>query len=104
MSVMRAVSGFCVSFVAANVCVAGSYELTQGGEDVCNAYRRNLEPRHDQKPMACERQYDPAIGGFASIPWKSLDVEQDLDLYRQARIYLATHNFSAQGTTISEQA
>lgn len=78
--------------------VAGQYKLVEGeGLDVCEAYQKNLEARHDDEPMACERQYDPAIKGFASPRWKRLDLKKHLDLYKQAEIY--TQENIAHGIT-----
>jgi hypothetical protein len=83
---------------------AGEYTLTEGdGNPVCEAYRRNLEPRHNSEPMACERQYDPAITGFSSPHWKKLDLQKNLQLYREAVIALGTHVYEAQGMALSEE-
>jgi hypothetical protein len=51
--------------------------------------------------MACERLYDPAIKGFAAIPWKRLDLERVFQLYREAEVDLATNVNSEQGTVLS---
>lgn len=69
--------------------LAGQYGLVKGaGVEVCEAYRRNFEPRHDAEPMACERHYDPAIKGFASPEWQKLDVMKYIGLYKKAAIYI----------------
>lgn len=84
--------------------VAGDYTLIQGeGVPVCEAYRRNLEPRHEARPMACERRYDPSISGFMSPPWKELSLREHFDLYRKAWVYLQEHNTSPQGSKLSDQ-
>jgi hypothetical protein len=83
---------------------AGEYELTEGdGLAVCEAYRQNLEPRHDAEPMVCKREYDPKIAGFSEVPWRRLDLKEHFDLYREAEINLATNVDGAQGTVMSEQ-
>jgi hypothetical protein len=84
--------------------MAGEYELTEGsGLPVCEAYRRNFEPRHDSEPMACERQYNPAIPGFDALPWRKLDLKKHFKLYREAEIDLATNVDGGQGTVISRE-
>jgi hypothetical protein len=84
--------------------IAGEYELTEGsGVPVCEAYRRNFEPRHDSEPMACERQYSPAIPGFAALPWRKLDLKKHFQLYREAEIQLATDVYGGQGAAMSRE-
>lgn len=84
--------------------VAGDYILTEGdGLAVCEAYRRNFEPRHDVEPMACVRQYDSTIPGFASVPWRKLEINKKFELYREAEIDLATNVGTGQGTVVSEK-
>jgi len=83
------------------VALAGEYRLIEGmGLPVCEAYRRNFEPRHDSEPMACQRSYDPSIAGFASVPWKKLDLNEHFNLYQEAERYLATDVVSAQQSTV----
>jgi hypothetical protein len=94
----------CLSALPVRQSTAGTYRLVKGaGLPVCEAYRRDLEPRHDAEPMACVREYDPAVGGFSPVPWKQIDVDQNIDLYREAKMNLATNINSAQGTVLSEQ-
>jgi hypothetical protein len=83
---------------------AGEYKLTKGdGLPVCEAYRRNFEPRHDKEPMACERHYDPKIPGFKTVPWKKLDLKTHFQLYREAEVELATHVYGGRGMAMSEK-
>ena len=84
--------------------LAGSYTLVDGaGIPVCEAYRRNFEPRHDVEPMACERSYDPAIRGFANVQWRRLDLRKHFQLYRDAELILATNTgMGGQGMVLSD--
>jgi hypothetical protein len=83
---------------------AGEYKLTEGtGLPVCEAYRRNFEPRHDKEPMACERRYDSTIPGFKPVLWKKLDLKTYFQLYREAEVELATHVYGGQGMAMSEK-
>jgi hypothetical protein len=83
---------------------AGDYKLVSGqGIPVCEAYRRNLEPRHDVEPMACERQYAPSIHGFSSPNWKKLDLSSHFELLRKAWVYLQENNDSPQGMKLSDE-
>ena len=62
---------------------AGTYELVTGDhENVCEAYRRNFEPRHESEPMACERRFDPKIPGFSRANWTKLNLNDHFDLNR----------------------
>jgi hypothetical protein len=82
--------------------MAGEYKLIEGeGKPVCEAYRNNLEPRSDSRPMACDRQYDPSIQGFSSPEWRELDLSTHFELYRNAWIYMQEHNDSPQGMKLS---
>jgi hypothetical protein len=93
-----------VSMLVSASAEAGVYELTVGqGKDVCEAYRRNLQPHHESTPMACERTYDPAITGFTAPHWKRLELATHMPLYREAYIYLQEHNDSPQGTKPSDK-
>jgi hypothetical protein len=83
--------------------VAGEYRLVEGqGQDVCEAYRKNLEPRNDPMPMACERDYNPTIAGFSSPQWHKLDIKKHRRLFLRAWIYLQKHNTASQGTKLSD--
>jgi hypothetical protein len=94
---------FALAGVEIPSAVAGEYKLTQGeGVAVCAAYQRNLEPRHDLEPMACERQYDVSIPGFAAVKWRNLSLKEYFQLYREAETQLATHVYGGQGMTLSE--
>lgn len=78
--------------------LAGEYSLVSGqGEDVCEAYRQNFEPRKDAEPMVCERRYDPTISGFSPAQWQPLDTATHLDLYRKILLYAAETDSSPQG-------
>ena len=82
---------------------AGTYELITGGhKEVCQAYRRNFEPRHDPQPMACERRYDSGIPGFSAPKWTKLNLSDHLDLYRKTEIYLLRNDNSPQGMKLSD--
>jgi hypothetical protein len=84
--------------------LAGEYTLTEGqGLPICEAYRQNLEPRHDPEPMACERHYNPEIQGFSAIPWRRLDLTKHFPLYWEAEFNLATNTDDGQGMTLSAQ-
>jgi len=48
--------------------------------------------------MACAREYDPAIVGFSSAPWKRLNLAAKFQLYQEAEFELATNVDGAQGT------
>jgi len=75
---------------------AGSYKLTRCGDvngknvdrALCDAYRKNFETRNDAVPMACERQYDPAIAGFSAPNWQRLDLEKYMELFTNVTRYL----------------
>lgn len=83
---------------------AGAYQLATGsGKDVCEAYRQNFEPRHDAKPMACERQYDPGIPGFAKPKWTRLKLKEYFDLYKKTQVYLLRNDSSPQGMKLSDK-
>lgn len=98
-----------LGFIWANVAtcdkaMAGEYALTEGdGLAVCEAYRRNFEPRHDLEPIACERQCNPTIPGFSAVPWRRLDLGEHFDLYREAQINLATNVDGGRGIAMSQQ-
>jgi len=103
--VNKAVAKFAVLWAVLHTSsvIAGTYQLTLGqGRDICEAYRRNLEPRRDKTPMACERSYDPTIAGFAAPYWQTLDWRTHLDLLRKARIYLQEHNSFARAMKLSD--
>lgn len=90
-----------LSWLSGTVAFAGSYQLTSGEDaPICEAYRRNFEPRHDSEPMACERQYDLTIAGFSSPPWRKLDFKKHFELYKQAEFNLAIND--SDGTVPSE--
>src|SRR4030088_2936182 len=73
--------------------VAGEYRLIEGqGKDVCEAYRKNLEPRNDPMPMACERDYNPAIAGFSSPQWHKLEIQKNRRVFLRGWIYLQRHH------------
>jgi hypothetical protein len=77
---------------------AGTYQLIAGsGKEVCEAYRRNFEPRKNPEPMACERRYDPNIRGFTAPKWTELDLQKHFDLFRKARIYIMENDNSPVG-------
>lgn len=77
--------------------IAGHYELVKGaGTRVCEAYKKNFEPRKDAEPMACERHYDPMIKGFASPHWRKLDPIVRFDLYKKATTYLWQDSLSPE--------
>ncbi len=82
---------------------AGTYTLVTGAhEEVCQAYKRNFEPRHDSEPMACERRFNRDIPGFSSVQWTRLNLSDHFDLYKKARIYLLRNNNSSQGMKLSD--
>src|ERR1700761_4421018 len=92
-SIFLSISMYVLANAASvDLVVAGEYALTDGqGIAVCEAYRKNFEPRHDVEPMACERHYSPAIPGFSAVPWHRLDLTKHFQLYREAEINLATN-------------
>lgn len=98
------------AMVAALMCLlsgsawAGTYQLITGnGKDVCEAYKRNFEPRHDPVPMACERRYDSGIPGFTSPQWIKLDLKEHFELYKKAQVYLLRNDNSPQGAKLSDK-
>lgn len=83
--------------------VAGTYQLTMGGgRDVCEAYRKSLEPHREAAPMACERQYNPAVPGFSAPRWRKLDPQTHLPLLSKARLYLQQHNSFVTAMKLSD--
>ena len=83
--------------------VAGIYQLTMGaGREVCEAYRKDLEPHREATPMACQRQYAPAAAGFAAPRWQGLDPQTHLPLLSKARIYLQQHNSFVSAMKLSD--
>jgi hypothetical protein len=106
---LRAACTSTVVIVLGAMCIApglaGEYKLVEGqGKDVCEAYRKNLEPRHDPKPMACEREYASAIAGFSAPAWRKLDITKHRALFLRAWIYFQKHNTSPQGIKLSDAA
>lgn len=98
------------ALVSALICLpsgsawAGTYQLVTGnGKEVCEAYKRNFEPRHDPVPMACERYYDPDIPGFARVHWISLDLKKHFELYKKTQVYLLRNDNSPQGAKLSDK-
>jgi hypothetical protein len=82
---------------------AGTYALVTGAhEEVCEAYKRNFEPRHDSEPMACERRFDPDVLGFSSVQWTRLNLSDHFDLYKKTQVYLLRNNNSSQGMKLSD--
>ena len=95
--------GVLVAVLHSAATVAGTYQLTMGqGRDVCEAYRKNLEPHREAAPMACERHYDPALPGFSAPHWQPLDWRTHLDLLSKARIYLQEHNSFVRAMKLSD--
>jgi len=93
---------FVFVFVSSASAWAGTYQLVSGnGKDVCEAYRRNFEPRHDPEPMACERHYDPGIPEFTKPVWTELNLKKHFDLYRKAQVYLLQNDNSPEGMKLS---
>jgi len=93
-----------LSSMIGTTALAGQYRLLMGrGTDVCDAYRSELQSRNDPVPMACERQHDPKVKDFSSPPWRRLDIERNIDLFRQAWATLQKFNDAPQGTKLSEE-
>src|SRR6266571_2787452 len=64
--------------LAAPSAFAGGYELTKGqGEEVCEAYLRNLNSVDDPpQVMICERQLNPKMPEFKKPAWSKPSVDQ----------------------------
>ena len=91
----------CISTTAA---WCGTYHLEKGaGEQVCEAYRQNLEPRNDPQPMACERRYDSSIQGFAQPAWTELDLNKHFELFKKAEVYSQETNTSPEGMKLTDE-
>lgn len=103
MSTTFAKLAVLLSALHAGAALAGTYQLTLGeGREVCEAYRRNLTPHRESAPMACERHYDPALPGFGTPRWRTLDWRTHLELLSRARIYLQEHNSFVRAMKLSD--
>jgi hypothetical protein len=101
----QGIAWFCVvlAVLHSSAAIAGTYQLTLGqGRDVCETYRKNLTPHRETTPMACERQYDPALPGFTAPRWQPLDWRTHLELLSKARIYLQEHNSFVTAMKLSD--
>ena len=84
---------------------AGEYKLATGqGKPICNAYRENLEPRHDDEPMACECRYDAPIRGFSSPDWRKLDVASNIELLRKGWVTRPTMSWNPRVGVLARPA